>query len=273
METQDYSSDLIDYLYGEMTIAQKKEFEAKMEADQNLRMEFEELKALREELSMLDEKQVMEPFGIWNPSHRGWLRRSRSLSRIILRPLTTIAAALAILMVVGYLTDFSLTANDEGLKIGFNTSASLIAQPSVAMEDIKLLVASEIEKSHAGISEQLTSNQANMDVRLTNLEKAADDPVNKNKDIITEEELSRFLSVVEQQNAELLQQYLNQTSLQQQEYFKTMLTQFNDYLQEQRREDINLLQTGLMEIKYSQTQQKIETDMALANLFTTVSNR
>lgn len=273
METQDYSSDLMDYLYGEMTIAQKKEFEAKMEADPNLRKEFEELKAVREELSNLDDKQVMEPFGIWNAAPRGWMGQRKSQGRIILRPLATIAAAIAFLLVVGYLTDFSLTVNDDGLKVGFNSSESLGAKSSVAMEDIELLVAREIEKSHAGINAQLTSNQANMDLRLTSLEKAVDNPASANTDIITKEELSRFLTGIEQQNTELLQQYLNQASLQQQEYFKTMLTQFNDYLQEQRVEDINMLQAGLMEIKYNQTQQKIETENALANLFTTVSNR
>lgn len=273
METQDNSSDLMDYLYGEMTIAQKKEFEAKMEADPNIRKEFEELKTVREELAMLDDKQVMEPFGDRNPSDRRWMGKRISRSSIILRPLITIAAAIAFLLVVGYMTDFSLTVNDEGLQVGFNSSESLSAQPSVAIEDIKLLVAREIEKSNAGINAQLASNQANVDVRLTSLEKAADNPVSTNKDIITKEELSRFLTGIEQQNTELLRQYLNQASLQQQEYFKTMLTQFNDYLQEQRAEDINMLQAGLMEIQYKQTQQKIETENALANLFTTVSNR
>jgi hypothetical protein len=273
METQDYSSDLMDYLYGEMTAAQKAEFEAKMNSNEMLRKEFEELKAMREELSILDEKQVMEPSGIWNSSPSGWVGSRRSQSRFISRPITAIAAAIALLMVVGYLTDFSLTVNQQGLQVGFNTSESLITQPSVAMEDIKLLVAREIEKANAGINDQLTSSRENMDVRLSSLEKAIENPENANKDLVSRVELSRFMAGIEQQNTELLQQYLNQASSQQQEYFKTMLTQFNDYLQEQRAEDINMLKAGLMEIQYNQTQQKIETENALTNLFTTVSNR
>ena len=41
--------------------------------------------------------------------------------------------------------------------------------------------------------------------------------------------------------------YLKLTSIQQQEYFKTMLTQFNDYMQEQRNEDLTRIQNNLVE--------------------------
>jgi LEA14-like dessication related protein len=273
METQDYSSDLMDYLYGEMTIAQKKEFEAKMASDEKLRKEYQELKEVREGLAMLDDKQVMEPFGIWRSAPSGWMGSRRSRSRIILRPLATIAAAFVILMVVGYLTDFTIRLNSEGLQLGFGNIESSTALPGLSVEDVKMILAQEIEKSKTDFNKQLAANQENIDVRLSNLEKGVENPVKSNKDVISKEELSRFLASVEQQNAELLQQYLHQTTLQQQEYFKTMLTQFNDYLQEQRLEDLNLLQAGLMEIQYNQTQQKIETEMALANLFATVSNR
>lgn len=269
METQDFNRDLMDYLYGEMTYAQKKEFEAQMATDENLRLEYEALKGVRKELSRLEGTGIMEPTGIWRNGQPGWIDNRTSRSHSFLWSFMAVAASIVMLLIAGYLTSFSLTVNNQGLQIGFQKEEA----PALSIEDVKNILAQEIEKNNAGIMTNIHDTQEGIDLRLSNLEKTVENPVYAHNELISKKELDSFFTGVEQQNAALLQQYLNQTSAQQQEYFKTMLTQFNDYLQQQRVEDMNMLQAGLMEIKNSQTQQKIETDMALANLFTTVRNR
>jgi hypothetical protein len=78
---------------------------------------------------------------------------------------------------------------------------------------------------------------------------------------------------MEDRNGLLLQEYLSQASSQQQAYFKTMLTQFSEYLQDQRVEDLNMIQSELLQLNYTQTQQKIATEEVLAGLITKVNKK
>jgi hypothetical protein len=75
MESKDFNKSIIDYLYGEMGHAEKKEFEQQM----GWRSRFDEgncnaLKSIRRDLSVLEDKEVMEPFSIWGHTRTGRIR-------------------------------------------------------------------------------------------------------------------------------------------------------------------------------------------------------
>jgi hypothetical protein len=273
MESNDLNKALMEYLYGEMSNAEKKEFEALLIGDKELQKEYNELKNVREELAKLEDKEVMEPFSIWGHTRSGLIRAGKHRRSIVLRPIIAVAATLILLMLVGYATDFSLRLNGQGFSLSFNKQEASVEQVALTEDDVKRILADEIENNNARIAADLSDEKELVDARLVNLESIVEKQKKKNKDVVRDEDLQKFLTSVKQQNTEMLQQYLSQASTQQQEYFKTMLTQFNDYLQEQRVEDLNMVQSGLLEMKYSQTQQKLETDQAIAKLFTTVGSR
>ncbi len=273
MESNDLTKALMEYLYGEMSNSEKKEFETQLAADSKLQKELEELKDVREELAKLEDKEVMEPFSIWGNTRTGLMGARKHRRAIILRPIVAVAASLILLMIIGYAMDFSISLNDQGLVLGFNKPEVAEKPAALTEEDVRRILAQEIENNNSKIFADLNSTKEDMNTRLVGIEASVEKQNKKNSNVISNEELKKFFANMEQQNSELFQQYLSQASAQQQEYFKTMLTQFNDYLQEQRSEDLNMLQTDLLEMKYSQTQQKLETDQAIAKLFTTVSNR
>ncbi len=273
MESQDLNRKLIDFLYGEMGSSEKKEFEELLKKDSELRKEMVDLQKMRSDLNKLEEKEVMEPFSIWGGSKSNWINGRKQHRSIVLNPITAIAASLVILMLVGYVTNFSVSINSSGFQLSFNETKQTENPAAITEDDVKRILAHELDQNNQKIQTNLEETRELFNSKLTVLEKTMDDSRNKNDQEITTDDLNQFFVDVQEKNAQLLQDYLSQSSAQQQKYFKTMLTQFNDYIQEQRAEDLTMIQSDLLELKYSQTQQKIATDEVLAGLITTVNQK
>ncbi len=268
MESKGYKSLMMDYLYGEMSTADILEFEKMLDNDAELRQEYNALKAVRDELSHVGDDGSMEAFNISSQVGMNWpLFRKRRI--FTLRPIIAVAASLIILMLLGYLTDFAIEADDRGVRIGFFNSAA----NSMSEEDLKNMIAREMADNTAAINQTIENDRENLNAQLSDFENRLIQKVDAAGKAVNSKQLAQISAQFEKQNVALLQQYFGQATLQQQEYFSAMLTQFNDYLQEQRAEDLNMLQAGLLEIKYDQTRQNIETQEAIAALFTKVNNR
>lgn len=273
MESQELKTKLIEYLYGEMENSERTEFEALLSGNSELRKELEELQKMRDDLSALEDKEVMEPFSIWGHKKSNWIKGKRQQRSILLNPITAIAASLIILMLVGYITNFSISINSDGFQMGFNNTGRLKSTAYLTEYDVKRILAQELDQNNNKIQSDLQETEATINSKLAHLENTLNAAQKGNNQTITNDELNNFFVEVQEKNAQLLQDYLNQSSAQQQKYFKTMLTQFNDYIQEQRAEDLTMIQTDLLELQYTQTQQKIATDEVLAGLITTVSQK
>jgi len=272
MENQDFNKELLDYLYDEMTSGARTAFEVKMEQDQALRKEYEALKEVKSQLGELHDKDVMEPFPVWSNTPTANRRKVKNQKEIIwLRPVTAVAASLLILMFVGYLTNFSVSITSQGLHIGYGTISS--AEEIKRLDDtIKERVAQGIEQNNKLILAKIGASDSSFQYKFAALENALAKELTSNKDkAIDAKDLQNFLAELETKNSEMWKGYLKLTSSQQQEYFKTMLTQFNDYMQEQRNQDLTRIQNNFIELKETQTIQKQETDQVLTSLLASIN--
>lgn len=273
MESKDLNKAIIDYLYGEMDHSEKKEFEKQMDSDPDLMKEIKALESVRGDLSMLEDKEVMEPFSIWGHTRTGRVGSMNQRKSILLRPITAIAASLVLLMLVGFATNFSLSLNKDGLHISFQKAEETGSQPTLTELDVKRILSEEIQENNNGLLASMDASGNATSSRLSKLEKSIQETQKLNDQMITKADLDQFVTDMEDRNSLLLQEYLSQASSQQQAYFKTMLTQFSDYLQDQRVEDLNMIQSELLQLNYTQTQQKLATDEVLAGLITKVNKK
>lgn len=258
----------MEYLYSEMSTADKLEFEKLLSEDAGLRKEYNSLKTVRDELALVGDDNSTQAFNVPDQTGINWmgLRRPRTF---LLRPIIAIAASLVILMLVGYFTDFALEITNDGFRIGFAESSTA----RISDEELKNLIALEIAKSNTAVNQLVSDDREKMNARFSEFEDRLLQRVDSTGRAVNKSQFAMLSGQIEERNIELLQQFFNKANIQQQEYFSAMLTQFNEYIQEQREEDLNLLQAGLMEIKYDQTKQKLETQEAIAALFSRVSNR
>lgn len=276
MERDDLKNDLIAYLYGEMSTEERIRFEKKMEADPDLKNEFLELKQVRKGLSALDDKEVMEPFFLWGRNGtNSWSNPFKRRSLLLFKPIVAVAASIVILLLVGYLTRFSITYQENQLFIGFNKS--IPAQPvDVLTEDqIRNLVRNEIDENNLSLLTRIANTENRLDSRLSILETKQEKQPEylQVKNAVDEQDLEEYYNQLRQTNARLVENYLQNATVQQQEYFQTVMNQFTDYLQDQREEDLRLIRRSLVNLKEDQDQQQLQTQQMLAALLNNVNNQ
>lgn len=271
METQDFNTELMDYLYGEMSAEEKKKFEVRLAGDQELQEEYRTLSAVRAELDILGDKEVMEPFSTWGKTKGGQLTGPLGKRRfIVFRPVAAVAAALLLFMLLGYVTKFSVSINDQGFYLGFGKQEVATQDKYLTEEQVAELIHEAVRKSNEEVLTQLSNSEESYDQRLTSIEQKAK---KRDKEQITPEFLENYFTAVEKKNAELMKDFLTRTTAQQQEYYKSMFTQFSEFYLEQRDNDMTMISNSLLQLQENQNIQKQETDQALAGLYTSVNQR
>lgn len=277
MSTEDFSKELITYLYDEMSMEERQQFEMAMENNPELKREFEELKDIRKGLASIHDKEVMEPFFLWGKNGlSSWATLFKRRNLLMFKPIIAVAASLVLVLLVGYLTNFSIIYENKSLYLGFNTPDKGDQTTGYTNEEIASLVNQEIAKNNAYIFSKLTETENSFDTRFAALEGGTDISMKSDylpSDLVTQKELDVFLTQVRNNNLRVLNTYLQSSSVQQQDYFQAVLKEFSTYMENQREEDLRLIRRSLVDLQENQQAQKAETDQILASILTTVSNQ
>lgn len=275
METQDFNQELMDYLYDEMTSVERREFEQKLSENPALQQEYEALSSVRQELDKLNDKEVMEPFKAMGRSRStSWYGSSGLRKVLVFRPVTAVAASLVFLMILGYLTNFSISLNEKGLLLGYGNQTEKSQEKFIGVKDVEAIVQQALNENNKMLTTRLTDSESLYDSKFMAFETSLTKAMNaKEKGGVTKDDLQKFFTASENNNSELMRDYLKLTTDRQQAYFKTMLTQFNDFMQEQRSEDLTMIKNSLMDLKQSQNNQKQETDQLIASILTSTSQQ
>ena len=219
----------------------------------------------------------MEPFFLWGKQGSdSWVSMFKRRNLLMFKPFIAVAASLVVVFLIGYLTNFTITYQDQSLYIGFNGSGNNGSEVTYTQEQVAQLVNEEIAKNNAYIFSKLTETENNMDTRFAALETSQNTqltPSYATADVVTRKELDIFLTNVRSNNLKVLQTYLQSSSVQQQDYFQAVLTEFSDFMENQREEDLRLIRRSLINLQEDQQAQKEETDQILASILTTVNNQ
>lgn len=274
MENQEMNGELISYLYDEMSEQERLAFEQRMNNNPELKKEYEALSEVRKELAGMEEIDIVAPVfsgkleqPTTSPTRKHW-------SHYIVKPVLAVAASLTLLLIAGFLTDFQLSVVDGNLSMGFQNRPVETTQPVLSEEDIRRMMQEEFTRNNSELLATTQKSSEAIDTRVVSLERSVKSIKAKAaKSIVTKEELEQFFSMAETRNTEALREFMTTATGQQQQYLKALLTEYNDYLQQQREDDLTLIRTGFIEMKQSQTQQKLATDQVLASLISTVSSK
>lgn len=277
MGKEEFNKELITYLYDEMSSEDRQKFEKVIESDPELRKEFEDLRDIRKGLSQIGEKEVMEPFFLWDKhSVAPWTNILRKRSLLMFKPFIAVAASLSMILIIGYFTNFSIKYQDRSLQIGFNLEDISNQTLALSQDEIAKMVNQEIAKNNAYIFTKLSETENSMNTKFASLEKVDDSgkgPLNLPEGFVTEKDLETFLTQTRNNNVRVLQSYLESSSIQQQEYFQAVITEFSNYVETQRTDDLRMIRRSLLDLQESQHSQKQETDQILASILSTVNNQ
>ncbi|MCZ8354534.1 MAG: hypothetical protein O9340_07355 [Cyclobacteriaceae bacterium] len=269
-------ADWIDYLYGNMSSEQVMRFEAYLIENPEAQKKLESLQEIRKWMTSVEDKEVIAPpLFITNAQNSFW---QFPYAKTIL----SVAASLLIIIVAGWLTNFHIQTDGNGVRFAFGEEKvieSVDAKPNLTNEEVQALINQSIA-SNATILEQKWIQQQEELKKSVNKNLARTASNNEKFDLLVQQvanasqtQVQAYMASMQQQNLKSMQEYLTLTSNDQKAYIEGLLVDFAKYLQQQRNDDLRLLQAKITDVEQNNNQFKAETEQILTSLISNNNGR
>ncbi|WP_340153221.1 hypothetical protein [uncultured Marivirga sp.] len=247
MKTEDWKAKMMDYLYDEMSSIEKEAFEKELAQNHELK---EELKAFQSGKNVLgnweDEKVSAPPFFNVQKS------TEKQHGQTALKWFLSIAASLLLLMIAGKFTGLQISKQTSGFQIAFTHENQ--SNPQLDKTEIQQMV----NVALANYEDKLDAERKE---DKQELEKYLSLQSQQNKKLI-----NNYLTGLQESNMQMMQTYWKEGTEQQQLYTQELLTNFADYIEEQRKEDMDYLFAKMELMESDKDLFKIETGQMINSL-------
>lgn len=265
-------ADWMAYLYGELDDNERTMFEQFLASNPEARLQLEKLKEVRKVMAQVEDKEVIAPAIIISDE-----RPSKGLWEMpYVKTLLSMAAAIALLIIVGRLADLHIQYEKNTLVIGFGKT-NVQEAPSVTASEVQQMISQSLIKNNESLQSQWISSQKRIEESIQkNI--ASDSPSDRQLKALAQqaasaskEQIQAYVATVQQQNSKAMKDYLALTSAEQKQYMEDLLVDFAQYLQQQRANDLQLFQARLQHVEQNNEQLKQETEQILTSIISTVS--
>ncbi len=271
-------SILISYLYGELDKGEHEKVEAYINSSPEAAKEFEELKNVRDLLGKLPDKEVINPFYSWRDADSLIDNKLKRDQWGFLKPVIGIAASIILIMIVGVLTNTQINFRNQGIVISFGdqlTQPALISQFEI-QNLVKSEVRNQVTKSKESFLEELQEIENDLDTKIVS---NGDHQLNSIKNVIDnqlgvkEERIQELVRDLQKENLKILAEYLERAGKRQEFYIQGILSDFTLYIENQREEDLHLIEANLRLLKDNSDLKFQETGQILASIINTVNTQ
>lgn len=263
---------IIDYMYGEMSLEEKKEFENRLAKEEDLRSQLEAMSVTSNLLQTVDDEEVVTPpfliheankssaVGFWHSSAFRWTG--------------SIAAAMLLLMISAVALDFRVSNQNGAVLLSFGEVESKEAE--ISKEEVKQWISEAVDQQNNWTKDELASLETQMIDRVDESEKnqknALNKAMSKQKDK-NDEMLKLYVAQLNEGNKKMIENFFLVSNKTQKEYMNKVLADYNEFYQNQRAYDLEMIQSnlGMMENNYSTRQ--MEQENLLANLYDLVKTQ
>ncbi len=258
---------LVSYHYGELEGEERNKVEAYLRSNPLEQKRLEEWLHARKAMSNLEDKEVIAPPIFFSDNQRSFWREG------YVRMSLGIAASFLVLMVTAKLLGLSATINSGELRLGFGVPLDQVpAAAPLSEEKVAAMIQSSVQENN-------TSLQASWEGDRKQLQDDIKQDINSSSERINElvrkasagqqEQVRQFVGQLQADNLKLMKDYLQLSAQGQKEYVETLLVDFSKYLQEQRNQDLQVVQSSMTNMQQNTDQFKKETEQILTSLITT----
>ncbi len=255
-------STLMAYLYGELnekeTLKLETYFQQHPEELANLRR----LGAVREVMSHAQDKEVIAPpvfvdeAGTRPLWHSPYFRVSLG-----------IAASFLFLLVAGKLLGPEINYAHGELRISFGKKTEQPVPPAgLTEEKVNELISSSLVRNNESLAAARTEDQKKLMQTLVDFNSKKMNDLAKTASQASQEQVRSFVSNLQDQNLKLMKDYFQLSTADQKKYMENMLVDFSNYLQEQRKQDLQFVQAKVNSLEKNNNQFKQETEQILTSL-------
>ncbi len=254
---------LMAYLYGELNKEEKQEVETYLKEHPESARTLEEFNKVRDLMGMLEDQDP--PTTVVLNTETGGTRWRK------LVPWLSIAAAISLILITGFLTKASISWQDKQLSIRFGTPEMVQEDRDMTREELSGLIQSALAQQQEVYSGQLNLVKTELEQRLDSQtpQYLVRTPVASG---ITEQELQVYLAQYQEQQIGEIASLLQDNVETQREELQTFLAEYHQFLEQRRLQDLQLIEAGFQAMQDNVDQQKTATEEILANIITTVNN-
>ena len=266
--------DIIAYLYGELESPRKEEIERYMLEHPEARAEMERLQRMRSLLGNIEDKEVIAPPIVVGDSNRSLAFWNAPYFKTVM----SIAASLIILIMVAKAAGLRIQYQRQELKIAFGdvTPPAEVQAPNVAAlssEQVQAMINESLNKNNLAMQSSWKETQQKLDESVSRslaVNSGKIDKLVREASIASQDQIREFVAGIQTENLQLVKNYFKLSADEQKQYIESMLVDFSKYLQQQRNDDLQLVQTRLNSLEKNTNVLKQETEQILTSIITTV---
>lgn len=273
--------DWMAYLYGEMEAGERRKFDEYILQHPDAQRELDKYQHLRNILSRAEDKEVIAPpvFIDDHGSQSGGGARQLFWNTASFRIITTVAASLMLIILAGKLTGTRVVVTDREFRLGFgDATVPEVTSPTAAVallspEDVQKMINASLERNNSLVQASLEETQKKLDASIRNnlaVSSGKLDQLVRQASSASQEQIRQFVDGIRTENMEQVKDYFQLTSTEQKKYIENLLVDFAKYLQQQRNNDLQLVQTRMNSLEQNTDLFRQETEQILSSIITTV---
>jgi hypothetical protein len=267
--------DWMAYLYGELEGEEKARVEQHLLENPQAREAFEKFQRMRELLSTVEDKEVIAPPIFVDESKQRFLWNAPYFKTII-----SIAASLLLVILVGKLTGTKISYSNSELRLSFGGSEIKNAtepanKNALTTAEVQEMINQSLAQNNLAVDASLKESQEKLDASIRqNLAQNSGkiDRLVRESAKASQAQISQYVSSLQSENMQVVKDYFQLTSTDQKKYIENLLVDFAQYLQQQRNNDLQVVQTQLSSLKQNTDIFKQETEQILTSIISTVNN-
>ncbi len=259
------NEQLIDFVYGNLPEADRLQIEQAIKEDASIRAEVGALNRSRSFLHNLEDEEVLEPERLL------WELTAKQKKGKSIWPILAVAASLILLLVVGYATQFKISYG--GFELAFGNTVPVTQAEGLTNQQVREMIKKSIVAINIDFVAQLDATKseiksqmaANNKLQLKDMKRIA-----ANAKELPKAQVDAYLAQLSDANRAIINDFFEVSSLQQQDYVNSILTDYFEYMDQKRKDDFRVLQASIEDVDYKNDMRTQETDQVIASILTTV---
>jgi hypothetical protein len=263
MEYKPDEGMLMAYLYGELNEKEKAKLEDYFQQHPEELTKLRALNDVRDIMSRAQDKEVIAPPVFVEDSN---VQSVWQLSYFKIS--IGIAASVLFLLVAGKLLGPEISYSKGELRISFGNRMEQQATPASTLseEKVKEMISASLASNNELQKNTHDEDQKKLMQSLVDMNSKKMDALAKNASTASREQVQTFVAGLQEQNLKLMKDYFQLSTSEQKKYMESMLTDLSGYLQEQRKQDLQVVQTKMNYLEKNSNQLKQETEQILTSL-------
>jgi hypothetical protein len=224
-------------------------------------------------MGTVEDKEVIAPPIVVGDSRQRFIWNTPAV-----RMVASIAASLLVIILVGKLTGTQVSMSDNEFRLSFgDVPKSEAVQPATAglsASEVQNMINESLNQNNIAMQASWKETQQKLDASIrSNLASNSGkiDKLVKEASNASQEQIRQFVSTLQNENTEVVKNYFQLSSTEQKRYIEGLLVDFAKYLQQQRSDDLQLVQTQLKALEQNTDMFKQETEQILTSIITTVN--